>query len=584
MSELRIRLRLLSYRNLSLYCPMKPPSTDAISRAIAILLDSVRQENRLPSFEYVDPIPILVFNRSSSASRSVAPQSVSSLDAEAEALSTIRSTLNDEISPRISSLLQLRNSLSPLHHLPPELLCDISMMVLQDARSVRRVVELSTLSVFWRRLLLRSPRMWSMVELGRGGVGLALERSCQAPLEVAYDSLTASLDTNLSLVLKDLRLVGQHVSRWRSLSLTATMDILLQLNTYFTSPLLMLEVLELRNTSWPQRQPTLAFQGGSRLTRLTIKDVPLNWRLLTLSRLRELHLDNVRFDPDSLLSMLASAPLIEQLHVRRCRSPFNQTASAATLSAGIQASHLRDLWLEAVDGVILLALGDAIIAENLSALGLKQWKGEDGSLLLPAFAQSRRASCSLMEAVLRNTELTRLQLTVTLTGILTPITLTAFTASSQPLSAQLLVGLSGSITSLLDVFHSAATAVPLHVHVEPRFVVPFPITDLTSLTKLPNLTSLELDDGLDCRELVNFLSRPQMGVGGFDAWPCPDLGELRLANPYGPEAMALLNMLVDVRGRLPTVQAGEGAPNPGGLHPPRLLHVYLGGELHNPVD
>ncbi|KAG8971853.1 hypothetical protein FRC05_010520 [Tulasnella sp. 425] len=130
-----------------------------------------------------------------------------------------------------TAVLRRHNSLLPIQQLPPEILSACithSMTEIECHNHQRRLIQLSTVSWWWREVTLGTPSLWSVISSKDPEwiVSLALERSKDAPLTVLYEktssssSLSGGQSNRVSVASGEFfGLVSPHTTRWADTTL-----------------------------------------------------------------------------------------------------------------------------------------------------------------------------------------------------------------------------------------------------------------------------------------------------------------------------------------------------------------------------
>ena len=213
-------------------------------------------------------------------------------------------------------MISLRNSLSPVNRLPPEVLTACAAFV-SDA-DPRPIVPLTHVCRYWRRSITSNPKSWVSISTGWGRlVPLCLERAGAAPL--AVDIAIPDLKEDSSFLIALL----PHVTRVAHLSLTqysSTEAVKDDLPGIFTSPMPDLISLELQQTIEPNAlftsskvQVPPVFQSVSKLKSLSLTRVVIYPPLFAIPSLVELKLIGYTNPSDfgTFIGFLASNPNLE---------------------------------------------------------------------------------------------------------------------------------------------------------------------------------------------------------------------------------------------------------------------------------
>lgn len=139
--------------------------------------------------------------------------------------------LKHQLLERAAAVGQSRNSLLPIRRLPPEVLSlaiGYAMAEIDSHNHQRRLIQLSTVSGWWRTVILGNSSLWGVIHSKDPEwiVSLALDRSKDSPLTVLWEAasdtrnLTGRESYRCSIVPNDFfKLVSPHTGRWRSITL-----------------------------------------------------------------------------------------------------------------------------------------------------------------------------------------------------------------------------------------------------------------------------------------------------------------------------------------------------------------------------
>ncbi|KAG8914202.1 hypothetical protein FRC00_000578 [Tulasnella sp. 408] len=198
----------------------KTATASTINSVSQSLLKSIESENALP----------LGLLRSLQAF-SESDQAFSQDEIRASICETI-DRLKQRLLENVVTTQRRRNDLLPIQRLPPEVLSTIISHALAEVESYnhqQRLIQLSTVSSWWRSVALETPSLWSVIDSNDADwvVSLALERSKDAPLTVVSQEgcHTTTLSGRCACRHPTLgpddffELVSPHTTRWGSVSL-----------------------------------------------------------------------------------------------------------------------------------------------------------------------------------------------------------------------------------------------------------------------------------------------------------------------------------------------------------------------------
>ncbi|KAG9047248.1 hypothetical protein FS837_002721 [Tulasnella sp. UAMH 9824] len=298
---------------------MKPPSQDAIAKALGILLDSIQEENGLD------------FALSYNPSLSVIP--LERLVSNVDALRVATSHLDQGAGKSIRRIQVYRNSVASIHRIPAE----VFELILHKAtdenavESARTLYTLMSVCRHWHSTIVSCPRLCTRldpdlpVEVAR----LVIERSKSLPIlslrwytyargqgSADEDSDEAEDFTNQDEVWEVVR---QNFERFRSMSLIIYSQDGLQIRSLLESTNTALESLHIDSYHINQgaRGP-LALSDGPPLKHLSLRATSFNFDTPRLSELVTLRLSYSAV-PRSLKTLVqvlsATAAQLEELTI-----------------------------------------------------------------------------------------------------------------------------------------------------------------------------------------------------------------------------------------------------------------------------
>ncbi|KIO22481.1 hypothetical protein M407DRAFT_27977 [Tulasnella calospora MUT 4182] len=200
---------------------LKPASLSAINLVQQCLLKSIESENMQPVGICGEKLEQAVWEP---------PQSLDLNDFRACILATV-DLLKHRLLETAAAVCRRHNSLLPIQRLPPEILSACighAMAEIDSHNHQRRLIQLSTVSSWWRTVSLGTPSLWAVIHSKDPDwiVSLALDRSKDSPLSVIWEA--ASNTGNLmggesyrdSMASDDFfKSVSPHTNRWRDATL-----------------------------------------------------------------------------------------------------------------------------------------------------------------------------------------------------------------------------------------------------------------------------------------------------------------------------------------------------------------------------
>lgn len=235
------------------------------------------------------------------------------LRSEAQSLEIVLRAFTRQIQTRVAACNRKRNSITPFHSLPTEIIGDVFSLSFDNlyARSYDfgALHKLASVSHAWWQIVKTHPQLWACISLSRPEtVPLMLQRSGTLPLSIRWlEGRPAVGGTPREAIM--LLCTQRH--RWRELDISCrrvgVWDEALK------SPLPLLESLAL-DVSRGKPVDLATFVGGPRLTELILFNVLPPTDARAFAGLETLHLDSIPglLQADRLLSILvASKSLVE---------------------------------------------------------------------------------------------------------------------------------------------------------------------------------------------------------------------------------------------------------------------------------
>ncbi|KAG8893831.1 hypothetical protein FRC00_009970 [Tulasnella sp. 408] len=336
---------------------MNPPRKEAIAKALAILIESVNEENGSQ----------LVSEDTSTLDSATTGTLV---DAE-QALDVTKSCFIENIDRLIADIRRRRNVAAPIHQFPPEVFITI-LTHLADAYSLEgkeyRILDLMTVNRTWREIIIDSPQLWTTIrsDYPPEFANLVIERSKAHTLSLIWDtSASHYLDSDNDEFKAILELATQNSSRIRSINVVVGRRSAKTLQRLLECPTPQLEILHAKPSSdgaesdLATRSFTLS-EGGP-LKELALHWVSVsNWSSWRISGLRLLDLYNLVNPPaDQILRILSTSPDLEQLSLRFFHPPTSVPLvrwNEHNVGEPIELPHLKKIRLEELPPVYNLSI------------------------------------------------------------------------------------------------------------------------------------------------------------------------------------------------------------------------------------
>ncbi|KAG8948715.1 hypothetical protein FRC04_009325 [Tulasnella sp. 424] len=323
---------------------MKPPRKGAITKALAILMESINEENGSQlAYEHT------------AALDSASLETLAGVD---NALGIANSCISQVINSLIADIRYRRNRAALIHQLPAEVFTTIVTCLTDDyapKEGERHMLDLMVVSRRWRDIILNSPELWTNIRSDHPAkfVKLITERSKAHPLSLAWDtSRSPDLDSNNEGFKSMLELVTRNSLRLRSMEITVGCGSQQTLRRLLDCPKPRLESLYvnlyLTEVDDIATRRFMLSEGGP-LKKLVLDSAGLlDWDSSRLSGLRVLNLRKPASIPsiNQILLILSTSPLLTQLKLCEFDSPAG-TPSAQTEQTGgeqlIELPHLKTI-------------------------------------------------------------------------------------------------------------------------------------------------------------------------------------------------------------------------------------------------
>ncbi|KAG8958809.1 hypothetical protein FRC05_008617, partial [Tulasnella sp. 425] len=275
---------------------MKPPSKDAISKALDILLESIREQNG-----YTFP---------SSCTTPLSDIPLEELATYADALSSAKLHLADEADKLICQTQHRRNLAAPIHQLPEEIFKTILEMTETGGpgTDVRDLLLWCQVGRLWHATIFSSPRLWTRMDSGLSPkmARWVLNLSKGLPLSLHWDTVDRRYGPIMDIA-------AQNSTRFKSIKLRGGLSKPLDIRRLLTSPTPALESLTAEVTrGWVA--PEVVLSEEAPLKHLSLTDLTLTIDPDRLSSLITLDLTGsaVPASLGTLLQILSTSAQLEQ--------------------------------------------------------------------------------------------------------------------------------------------------------------------------------------------------------------------------------------------------------------------------------
>ncbi|KAG8916878.1 hypothetical protein FRC01_002809 [Tulasnella sp. 417] len=302
------------------------------------------------------------------------------LDDELVRLQNAHKAISAEISARVTRVSACRNSLVPIHRLPPELFSFVLEESLghfdatPEPRTTKRLLALATVSRRWKDILDQSPSVWGWIDTF-SGAPFAVRKSRHSPLWI---NLADGEPLSMHQLEPGLRSILPHSKRWQTLRLRMTTDAA----KHFFPVFGLLSTPRLQDLGFiadSVQHATLDHLSGYPLRRLTLSGVSTSWdTVASFTELRSLKIANlwsgeVWPSRDQIAEILLSCIHLEELALCTLETHPTDTSVPPEPQSTIHLPALRSLELSDILNTreATLWLLDCISTPNLSGLSVK---------------------------------------------------------------------------------------------------------------------------------------------------------------------------------------------------------------------
>lgn len=230
--------------------------------------------------------------------------------------------------------------LSPIEHLPPELLLSIF-----ESGTDQLPEDLTRVSKRWNRLVGDAPFLWQSVPIHQGSTPSAIQRYISNTRDLPIDIIIKDKGPVTDDCILYLRMLASQSERWRSLNILHPEALRIH-HVLLSHPLPSLQHLSVRTPETSFTSDDFVFSPWmGALRSLSLTGFPVKWRPQTFSKLHTLEYSSCPFTPDNISSFfnfLEASPLLEQLALTGVSTRQALTSRRVTLR-NLKTLVLRDI-------------------------------------------------------------------------------------------------------------------------------------------------------------------------------------------------------------------------------------------------
>ncbi|KAG8911422.1 hypothetical protein FRC00_006527 [Tulasnella sp. 408] len=371
---------------------MKPPTKDAITKALNILLESIQEENkRAFASRLVDTPPLhenfdeFLMSPGYQCSCTYPLDSIpfKQLATNAKALGLAKSYLNKEADDLISRIQHYRNLAAPIHRLPEEILVMI-LEIFAAGRTVHGMLQLLRIGRLWYRAIVSAPQLWTRLDsaLPPKIARLVVERSKNLPI-LSFDWNTANGQDHYQEKRKEiLEIALQNSTRFTLMKFQVSSGDPLEIRPLLEAPTPMLKNLTVEVGKGAVDRG-VGFEGfvisdGVPLKHLVLHDISLNFDSPRLSGLITLSLyrSAVPTSLPNLLQVLSATQRLEELTLGENGQWIGESIA---LGPQVTLGHLKELKVEDITNHYCATLLSSICTPICSRVYVRDSRQSDGT-------------------------------------------------------------------------------------------------------------------------------------------------------------------------------------------------------------
>lgn len=500
--------------------------------------ESTQRFGQLPAFI---PISHICALQSQETSVSLPVDKIFFLDEELACLQNVRETIAGEISARAVRISAYRNSLLPIHQLPPEILSYILEVSLghfdtaPERSTTQRLLALASVSRHWRALLDQIHSIWGWIDRLQDA-SFAVHKSGQAPLSINLVNEGQLENPELQPGLATLL---PHSNRWQSLQLRLKTPCAREFASTFES----LSAPSLRdlgfivNARGVSNHPTINHLERYPLRRLVLRGIGTSWDTVAgLTELRSLTIADLTYGDgwpsrEQIVNILLGCPHLEELTLSNLENHPPDLSLPPPSQWTLSLPALRSVAFNDILNTREAALWllDCIATPNLSGLSVMGMRGGRGIDRPMASVLKRQRTGSPLPVVMAGLGLRPVHVQMTQHWCRIDCEHVVRRGGHKGLEIYIPGARYVDIyQAVVDVVSDIMGDPPLHLHIEKlqQRYEPNPDPDPNFLGHLPSLSVLSIERVPNVAAFLQYLC--SVGSGHSVEYFCPNLTEVRL--------------------------------------------------------
>lgn len=396
---------------------------------------------------------------------------------------------------------------------------------------VKRVMELSMVSVLWWNVLTNAPRFWTTVQMGCLGTAITLQRSKDLPLDIR--AFNSSKDLHQPGIF--VNLIKPHAGRWRSLRWSGEIrasglgSILAGRNSQCPR----LEILDIE-APYDRINERVSLGDASQLRELRLTNISITWRSDGFPVLKKFFYSGISVDAlppvTTLLVFLSACPLLEEIEFFELgaeRESWELGPASPPPSKTYSFTRLKSIKLDTVLENFAAELLPAMRANNLIEFTFKVGFEDEYEIQTILSALTRGGEDALVGAIWRDIRGGSLDIEIE-SGSL-EVRHHGSTSRKKGLTIDMGCEAEERVAELVKALLLDRISIPIKLRLNDYDIEePLPAW---FLNHLPTTTEIIIEDETNALSFLKYLAKP-IKIGGTETWPCPNLAAVRLRGNF----------------------------------------------------